>query len=324
MKHSVDPTVDCVFKAILGSNEHINLLLNFVNSVCQDDFASPITNLTIINPYNEKDFLSDKMSIVDVKANDGAGNIFQIEIQMFVSSSLKQRMVHNWSELYSRQLKEGDSWGQLKPVISIWLANKPVFKNFSGFHSHFGWYDVKNKLKLTEHANIHIIELNKWDKSQVDDDLDRWTCFFREGKDLNDSHLPDYMQTKEMGQAMAILKQFSEKELAYDRYRARINYLRDQKAMEEDVELAKNELKQAKADISQAKADISQVRADIKQAKSAASHAQAEKKQAEADTKQAEEDKERAESEMQKIKVEYAKILAEKDLELEKIKTQLK
>ena len=289
MKHSVDPTVDCVFKAILGSNEHINLLLNFVNSVCQDDFTSPITNLTIINPYNEKDFLSDKMSIVDVKANDDAGNIFQIEIQMFVSSSLKQRMVHNWSELYSRQLKEGDSWGQLKPVISIWLVNKPVFKKFSGFHSHFSWYDEKNKLKLTEHANIHIIELNKWDKSQVDDDLDRWTCFFREGKDLNDSHLPDYMQTKEMGQAMAILKQFSEKELAYDRYIARINYLRDQKTMEEDMELAKNKLKQA-----------------------------------EEGRKQALEDKERAESEMQKIKVEYAKTLAEKELELEKIKTQLK
>ena len=127
MKHSVDPMVDCVFKAILGSDEHINLLLNFINSVCQDDFQSPISNLTIMNPYNEKDFLTDKMSIVDVKASDDTGNIFQIEIQLFVSNSLKQRMVHNWAEIYSRQLKEGDSWSQLKPVIAIcWLT-----KNYS-------------------------------------------------------------------------------------------------------------------------------------------------------------------------------------------------
>ncbi len=70
MKHSVDPTVDCVFKAILGSNEHINLLLNFLNSVCQNDILHPITGLTIINPYNEKEFLTDKMSIVDVKADN--------------------------------------------------------------------------------------------------------------------------------------------------------------------------------------------------------------------------------------------------------------
>jgi predicted transposase/invertase (TIGR01784 family) len=245
MKHSVDPMVDCVFKAILGSNEHINLLQNFINSVCQDEFHSPISNLTIINPYNEKDFLTDKMSIVDVKAIDDAGNIFQIEIQLFVSESLKQRMLHNWAEIYSRQLKEGDSWGKLKPVISIWLVNKAVFRNFDGFHSHFSFYDDKNNLKLTEHANIHIIELCKWNKSQVENDLDRWTRFFREGKELSDKHLPQYMQTKEMGQAMAILKQFSEKERAYDRYRSRINYLRDQITMEEEKEQARLEKEQA-------------------------------------------------------------------------------
>ncbi len=66
MKHPVDPTVDCVFKAILGSNEHIDLLLNFVNSVCQNDFIHPITGLTILNPYNDKEFLNAKMSIVDI------------------------------------------------------------------------------------------------------------------------------------------------------------------------------------------------------------------------------------------------------------------
>ena len=47
---------------------------------------------------------------------------------------------------------------------------------------------------------------------------------------------------------MAILKQCSEKERAYDRYRARINYLRDQITMEEEKELAKVEKEQAKKD----------------------------------------------------------------------------
>jgi len=102
MKHAIDPTIDCVFKAILGSNEHINLLLNFLNSICKDDLSSPISDLTILNPYNEKQFLTDKLSIVDIKANDKAGNTFQIEIQMSVPSSLRHRMLHNWAELYSQ------------------------------------------------------------------------------------------------------------------------------------------------------------------------------------------------------------------------------
>ena len=260
MKHSVDPTVDCVFKAILGSNEHINLLLNFITSVCHDDLISPFTDLTIINPYNEKDFLSDKMSIVDVKAIDGFGNTFQIEIQLFVLGSLKQRMIYNWADLYCHQIKEGDSWSKLKPVISIWLVCRTVFQDFSGFHSHFSFYDAKNKLKLSEHANIHIIELGKWNKSEIENDLDRWTRFFKEGKDLDDSSLPNYMLTQEMKQAMAILKQFSEKERAYDRYRARINYLRDQITMEEEKEAAKAEKEAAEADKKAALAELKEAK----------------------------------------------------------------
>ena len=89
MKHAIDPTVDCVFKAILGSNEHINLLLNFLNSICQDDLDAPIQDITIQNPYNEKEFMGDKLSIVDIKANDKAGNVFQIEIQIYLRQWLQ-------------------------------------------------------------------------------------------------------------------------------------------------------------------------------------------------------------------------------------------
>ncbi|WP_198262775.1 Rpn family recombination-promoting nuclease/putative transposase [sulfur-oxidizing endosymbiont of Gigantopelta aegis] len=320
MKHSVDPMVDCVFKAILGSNEHINLLLNFINSVCEGELHSPVANLTIINPYNEKDFMTDKMSIVDVKANDDAGNVFQIEIQLFVSNSLKQRMLHNWAEIYSRQLKEGDSWTKLKPVISIWLVNKVVFQNFLGFHSSFSFYDDKNKLKLTEHANIHIIELCKWNKSQVENDLDRWTRFFREGKALNDGHLPQYMQTKEMGQAMAILKQFSEKERAYDRYRARINYLRDQMTMEEEKELARLEKEQAKEAKNKAVDARDKAFDDRNKAVGARDKAIDEKIKAEEAKNKAEEAKNKAVDEKLRAEAE----LKRAQLEIEKLKSQLK
>jgi len=195
MKHLIDPTVDCVFKAILGSNKHINLLLNFLNSVCKDDISSPITDLTILNPYNEKEFLLDKMSIIDVKANDKAGNTFQIEIQMSVPKNLKYRMLHNWAELYSRQLNKGDSWNKLKPVISIWLVCQPIFEEFSGFHSQFTFYDKKHNLQLAEHAKIHIIELSKWNKPQIENDLDIWTYFFKDGKNFSRDGLPENMRS---------------------------------------------------------------------------------------------------------------------------------
>jgi hypothetical protein len=33
MKHRIDPKIDCVFKALLGSEENRNLLVHFLNAV---------------------------------------------------------------------------------------------------------------------------------------------------------------------------------------------------------------------------------------------------------------------------------------------------
>ena len=44
--------------------------------------AAPLTGVDILNPYNDKEFLEDKLSIVDVKARDNNGNLYQIEIQL--------------------------------------------------------------------------------------------------------------------------------------------------------------------------------------------------------------------------------------------------
>lgn len=121
-------------------------------------------------------------------------------------------------------------------ILSHEVFNKSNLSKSSGFHSHFSFIDVENKLKLS-----------KWNKSNVENDLDRWTRFFKEGQELNDESLPEFMRTKEMRQAMAILRQISEKELGYDRYRRRINYIREQKSIQEDREAAealKAELKQ--------------------------------------------------------------------------------
>ena len=68
MKHQIDPKIDCVFKALLGSEENRNLLQHFLNAVLGSELATPISAVEILNPYNEREFLEDRLSIVDVKA----------------------------------------------------------------------------------------------------------------------------------------------------------------------------------------------------------------------------------------------------------------
>ena len=94
MKHRIDPKIDCVFKALLGSEENRNLLVHFLNAVLADDLSAPITEAEILNPYNDKEFLDDKLSVVDVKAKDSEGRLYQIEIQLSTYRHLPVRMVY--------------------------------------------------------------------------------------------------------------------------------------------------------------------------------------------------------------------------------------
>jgi len=71
MRHPIDPKIDCVFKALLGSEENRNLLIHFLNAILGPDLQDPVTQVQILNPYNEREFLTDKLSIVGLDHNPG-------------------------------------------------------------------------------------------------------------------------------------------------------------------------------------------------------------------------------------------------------------
>ena len=75
--------------------------------------------MEILNPYNEREFLDDKLSIVDVKARDQAGRLYQIEIQLLNAPDLPARILYGWADLYSAQLRDGDGYDQLKPTYTL-------------------------------------------------------------------------------------------------------------------------------------------------------------------------------------------------------------
>ena len=79
MKHRIDPKIDCVFKALLGSEENRNLLIHFLNAILASELIAPIATVDILNPYNDREFLDDKLSIVDVKAKDDKDQVYQVE-----------------------------------------------------------------------------------------------------------------------------------------------------------------------------------------------------------------------------------------------------
>lgn len=258
MKHQIDPKIDCVFKALLGAEDNRNLLVHFLNAILSADLATPIATVDILNPYNDKEFVEDKLSIVDVKARDNEGNLYQIEIQLVNFTDLPERILYNWADIYSEQLRNGEGYYRLKPTYSIWLLAENLIKADSDYIHTYKLRDAKGRV-LNNHCGIWLLELQKFCEPQVVNEQQRWLRFFKEGAQLNDdSGLPDWMTTQEMRQAMKTLKQFSEKDRDYHAYQARQNFLREQLSRQHELDeerQAKNEAIQREQTALKDKAD---------------------------------------------------------------------
>jgi predicted transposase/invertase (TIGR01784 family) len=296
MKHRIDPKVDCVFKALLGSDDNRRLLIHFLNAMLGREVAAPIAEVEILNPYHEREFLSDKLSIVDVKARDQGGRQYQIEIQLLNVTGLPGRIAFGWADLYRSQLKKGDGYDQLKPAYSLWLLGEALWPQRDGALHRFRLRDEEGR-DLVEHGGIWLVELSKCVVDEVHTEQERWLKFFVEGEGLDEARLPDWMKTEEMRQAMSTLQGFSDKERAYHRYQARQDYLRQQQSIE-------NRMRALLAEAEQARAEKEAARAEKEAARAAEERERAEKEVA-----LAAEERERAEKEAALAEIERLKAL---------------
>ena len=156
------------------------VLLDFINAVMISANMKTFKSVEILNPFNLKKNYSDKETIVDVKCITKNGTVVIIEVQLSGNSRFPERILYYWSTNYSKLLKKGEGYEDLTPVISINLLNFNLNKKDSNVHSCYMIYDTKNKRLLSDHLQIHIIELKKFkfkDKS-LTKDLNYWLGFF--------------------------------------------------------------------------------------------------------------------------------------------------
>ena len=153
------------------------ILLDFINSIMLDSEMKTFRAVEILNPFNYKENYEDKETIVDVKCITQNGTVVIIEIQLQGNSRFPERILYYWASNYSKLLKQGEKYDALTPVISINLLNFNLDDNES-IHSCYMIYDSFNKRLLTDHLQIHIIELKKFRYDLLKPDLNCWLKFF--------------------------------------------------------------------------------------------------------------------------------------------------
>ena len=93
----IRPINDFAFKKTFGTIANTLALISLLNAILR--LRVPIVDVTIVNPYNLQDFLDDKLSILDIKAVDANGAIYDIEMQLTIFDGLVQRVVFYGCEI---------------------------------------------------------------------------------------------------------------------------------------------------------------------------------------------------------------------------------
>jgi predicted transposase/invertase (TIGR01784 family) len=160
---SITPRVDIAFKKIFGVEENKDLLISLINSIVSEE--DQVNDITLLNPYNPKNFRNDKLSILDIKAKGIDGKRFNIEIQISDEADYNKRALYYWAKLYTEQLKEAEDYANLSKAIGIHILNFTSIPELEDYHNVFHIVEKDKRVHYFKDLELHTIELKKFTDS---------------------------------------------------------------------------------------------------------------------------------------------------------------
>ncbi len=188
------PTNDYVFKRLFSYRPA--LLIDLINAICGDRLR--VTSLNVTNPHILPEEINGKEIVLDILAVDQYGRAFNIEMQVRNHRDWPARMLYYAASALTGQLKVGQDYGKLKPVIGIHLLDFDLFNDTTLAHWHFDLRDPRRpEQRLTDALQLELIELPKADRlmreagsmanasGEQSDALSAWITFFRHAQEDN-------------------------------------------------------------------------------------------------------------------------------------------
>jgi len=182
----LSPKNDFVFKKIFGSPESKDILISLLNALIYHNQPT-IKDLEILDPYSPSKLALLKESYLDVKAVLDNGKKVIIEMQIIRVDSFEKRIVYNLAKTYANQLKSGESYYNLNPVIALTITDFILFPESKKVINEFVFKEKEANFSYPR-GNIEMIfvELPKFEQEL--DDLatlaDKWIYLIKNTADL--------------------------------------------------------------------------------------------------------------------------------------------
>lgn len=157
----LDPKNDFVFKRLFAASPA--LLADLINAVRCDE--PPVEVTEVLNPRIDPEELTGKFIVLDVLACDAAGRFYNIEMQVRRHAGWNARSTYYLARTLANQLKNGDDYTKLKPVIGIHLLDFDLFDVPEQAHWCFELRDrLRPQVALEGQLQLNVTELIKADR----------------------------------------------------------------------------------------------------------------------------------------------------------------
>ena len=236
MRLGINPLIDCVFKRLFGSEHNKSLLIDIVNALLEKGGEPKIVDVEILDPYNPKQFIGDKITIVDIKARTETGEWIIVEVQVQMSASFPKRLLYYWARSYQAQLRESERYLALNKVTLICVSKNTLPINTRRYWNHFRLLEQDDHICLCTDLSIYTIELDHFGQNehQLTDSLEKWSYLLKHGEQLDDTQLPKSLQTPPICQAVKEMKMFTQDEIERELYESRRKALMDKDSLLHD------------------------------------------------------------------------------------------
>ncbi len=157
----LDPRNDFVFKMLFANS--LPLLTDLINAVRSTE--PPIVVESVQNPRIEAEEREGKFVILDILAKDAAGYFYNVEMQMCRREQWSARSMVYLAKALATQLKSGQRYATLKPVIGIHLLNYDLFADPNQALWCFEMRDrINPAMILGREMQLNVVELAKADR----------------------------------------------------------------------------------------------------------------------------------------------------------------
>ena len=170
----LSPTNDFVFKKVFGGN--LKVLEDFLKAVL-DLPAEEYKWLEVVDPNLDREFVEDKLGVLDVKLNTRSGKVIDVEVQVKPQRSIWKRMLFYTAKMVVEQVKSGYQYDQINRAISILIADFVMIRENDAYHNCFRLYDENTGARFPDSVEINVLELPKIQEPDGTP-LGNWLRFF--------------------------------------------------------------------------------------------------------------------------------------------------